>query len=70
MYSLISIAIGLMIPTIGYKLYRSRGICKWFYHDILRWHIPDGNTIDRLSYCAICKYCKKDIILDINGKWV
>ena len=43
---------------------------KWFYHDILGWHLPDDDCgYDGCSYTATCKLCGKDILQDSQGNW-
>lgn len=69
---LILIAIILCIFLVFSPLYILFGIGKWFYHDILEWHIPDKSikfTYDGCSTHAICKYCRKGIMQDSQGNW-
>ena len=56
---------------VGPGLYFKFGFLKFFYHDVLHWHIPDNSThyFDGLSDHATCKYCGKDIMQDSQGNW-
>lgn len=48
------------------------GFCKWFYHDVLEWHMPtetEGNTFDGCSEHNHCKFCGKEIMQDSQGNW-
>lgn len=45
-------------------LYIWFGLFKFWYHDFLGWHRPDGS-----SRHTRCKYCKKDILQDSQGNW-
>ena len=51
-------------------VYLITGIGKWFYHDKLQWHRPDGTeSFDGCSCCSHCKYCGKEIMQDSQGNW-
>lgn len=51
-------------------LYLTTGVGKWFYHDILQWHLPnDTQSFDGCSFCSHCKYCGKEILQDSQGNW-
>lgn len=68
---IIAIIFILFIFTI---VYISKGIGKWFYHDILKWHMPDTSykykcTFDGLSLKTVCKHCGKEIMQDSQGNW-
>lgn len=54
-------------PILYFKL----GWLRFFYHDFLHWHTPDGSphSFDGLSEHAICKHCGKDIMQDSQGNW-
>lgn len=61
----------VLLEIIGTKLYYNAGLFKFFYHDILGWHTPDGSTqySDGCSQHARCKYCGRDIMQDSQGNW-
>lgn len=67
------IAIILSIMVIGGVVYLiSNGlIFNWFYHDVLKWHLPDYNSLgfDGCSLHSHCKFCNKEIIMDSQGNW-
>ena len=64
------IAIILFTIVFGDLLYMWRGLGKWFYHDILRWHMPtDSQGFDGCSFTSTCKYCGKEIMQDSQGNW-
>lgn len=67
---LISITVIMaIIPILGF-VYISTGIGKWFYHDILKWHIPSNKeNFDGWFYHTTCKYCDKKIMQDSQGNW-
>lgn len=75
MYITLSIFImALFILFIITILYINKGIGKWFYHDILGWHMPYTSgkykcTFDGLSLKTLCKHCGKEIIQDSQGNW-
>lgn len=51
-------------------LYLKFGLCKWLYHDILRWHEPDDKyTYDGCSVHSHCKFCGEEIMQDGQGNW-
>lgn len=55
---------------IGGTFYVKLGWFKRFFHDVLKWHMPDEYIgFDGASYCSSCKYCHKDIIQDSQGNW-
>lgn len=42
----------------------------WFFHDILGWHKPNGETtFDGLSEHSHCRFCNKEIMEDSQGNW-
>ena len=69
---LLLIVIAALIFLIFSPLYLLFGIGRWFYHDILEWHMPNKSiqyTYDGCSTHATCKYCGKDIMQDSQGTW-
>lgn len=53
-------------------LYLKWGVGKWFYHNVLGWHMPkenEKNSFDGCSEHNHCKYCDKDIMQDSQGNW-
>lgn len=43
---------------------------KWFFHDILGWHMPDDETtFDGCSMHSHCRFCKREIMEDSQGNW-
>jgi hypothetical protein len=66
---IIALSIFLFVSSI---LYLKKGIGKWFYHDILEWHVPDNSGVykyDGLNLKTICRHCKKEIMQDSQGNW-
>lgn len=65
---LILVFIGLLIlfftPPV---LYFKKNMFKTFYHDILGWHVPNGEYFN--NGCSICKHCGKEIMQDSQGNW-
>ena len=61
----------LVLVHIETGLYFKYGFLKFFYHDLLEWHVPEEGTRYSDGYMehAICKHCKKDIIQDSQGNW-
>lgn len=63
----------IVIGVIGGVIYLiSNGlIFNWFYHDILKWHLPDYNSLefDGCNLHAHCKFCNKEITMDSQGNW-
>ena len=57
--------------VVAAVLYFKFGVLKFFYHDLLGWHMPDGSPkwSDGLSEHAICKHCGKEIMQDSQGNW-
>lgn len=52
--------------------YLKLGIGKWFYHDILEWHMTDNTGVyryDGLNLKTICRHCRKEIMQDSQGNW-
>ena len=50
--------------------YFLKGWFKWFYHDILQWHVPvDKQAFDGQSFESTCKHCGKKILQDSQGNW-
>lgn len=70
----ISILIVLGIPfaltLIIAPFYFKFGIGKWFLHDFMHWHLPDGtNSFDGCSHHSHCKFCNKEVMQDSQGNW-
>lgn len=60
----------LVFLMVGGILYTKIGIFRFFFHDILAWHMPDGTYHFRgINTHSKCKYCGKDIIQDSQGNW-
>lgn len=54
----------IFVIWIPIGIYFKFGIGKKFFHDILKIHIPNRETIDhdyKYEY-SICKYCNKNLI--------
>ena len=69
---IICIILIVLLYFLPVTLYFKKGIGKWFYHDILNWHIPDNSDeykYDGLNLKTICKHCKKEITQDSQGNW-
>lgn len=56
---------------IAAGLYFKFGFLKFYYHDFLHWHTPDGSPQwhDGCSEHSICKHCGQDIMQDSQGNW-
>lgn len=51
-------------------LYFRFGWFKFFYHDVMGWHIPiEEQEFDGCSFTSICKYCGEKIMQDSQGNW-
>ena len=52
-------------------IYLMTGLFKWFYHDVLEWHLPisESERFKGISNCAVCKHCGKRIMQDSQGNW-
>jgi hypothetical protein len=51
-------------------LYLKFGLFKFFYHDLLGWHMPiEDESYDGVSFTSKCRYCGKEIIQDSQGNW-
>lgn len=68
--------IGLMALFIinGQIYLRSkRGWMKWLYHDICRWHVPEGEPVtktpDSLFQYSTCRHCRQTIFRFCGGDW-
>lgn len=63
--------IGLLCITGLMWVFSSFRPFKFFYHDILKWHEPDKETIIyyRYNFYAKCRFCGKEIHLDSQGNW-
>ena len=66
----IGILIAIMwITGVLYLVTKGR-VFKWFYHNVLEWHLP--NEEQRFDGCSIhstCKFCGKEIMQDSQGNW-
>jgi hypothetical protein len=72
--AIIVIILSIMVMgLIGGAIYLiSNGVFfNWFYHDILKWHLPDYNSLefDGCNLHAHCKFCNKEITMDSQGNW-
>ena len=46
------------------------GWFKWYYHDLLQWHVPnDEQGFDGCSFTSTCKHCGEEIMQDSQGNW-
>ena len=53
-------------------LYFEYGKIKWFYHDIMGWHMPNEDDPEYFDGCSVhakCKHCGKGIMQDSQGNW-
>lgn len=74
MIELIAILLVVLLVCffIASMVYLKLGIGKWFYHDILEWHMPDNTGVyryDGLNLKTICRHCRKKIMQDSQGNW-
>lgn len=59
-----------LLELILSPLYFKMGYFKFFYHDIMGWHQPEGSYMhDGCSLHSTCRYCKKNIMQDSQGNW-
>lgn len=67
----ICFAIAIIIIGVPPALYFELGWFRGLFHDILRWHQPDGSPKwdDGCSKHSKCKWCGKDIMQDGQGNW-
>lgn len=66
---LIFMGISFITGSIFYQLF---GWFKFFYHNILHWHMPSKTAkywIDGCSVHSFCKHCNKEIMEDGQGNW-
>lgn len=64
------LAVSIVIFLCGAVLYLTTGLGKWFYHDVMEWHMPtDSQGFDGCSFTSTCKYCGKEIMEDSQGNW-
>ena len=49
-------------------IYLNTGFGKWFYHDIMEWHMPDPDKTDEKGE-PVCRYCGHRIMMDSQGNW-
>ncbi len=77
-FDIISVKAGLLIifgslawMFIAPVLYFKFGAMKFFYHDLLHWHNPDGSSKwhDGCSMHCVCKHCGRNIMQDSQGNW-
>ena len=69
---LIIFGVPYLFSLLFVPFYFKFGLGKWFFHDIMGWHIPDRGekkTHDGLSYHSRCKHCGKEIMQDSQGNW-
>ena len=66
----IGILITIMwITGVLYLVTKGR-VFKWFYHNVLEWHLPNEEQgFDGCSIHSTCKFCGKDIMQDSQGNW-
>lgn len=58
-----------IISGIIYSVTKGK-IFKFFYHDLLGWHIPNNELgFDGCSLISTCKICGKEILQDSQGNW-
>lgn len=70
MISVIVLVGFILIFFVPIILYEKFGLFKWFYHDIMGWHMPtDEKEFDGCNICSHCKYCGKEIMQDSQGNW-
>jgi hypothetical protein len=53
-------------------LYFKWGKIKWFYHDVMEWHMPNEDDPEYFDGCSVhakCKHCGKGIMQDSQGNW-
>lgn len=64
-------ALFLFIFYVPPILYFKLDWFKFFFHDILGWHMPNDGPqwSDGCSQHATCKHCKKEIMQDSQGNW-
>lgn len=59
---IIGIVLAVMWVTGVLYIITKGKVFRWFYHDILEWHLPNDNL-------SVCKFCGKDIQQDSQGNW-
>lgn len=61
----------LVITYVGAGLYLKFGFFKFYYHNLLGWHVPDNSPkwSDGCSTHAVCKYCGREVMQDSQGNW-
>ena len=68
--TIIAIPFFVMVLTGTIYLISKGRFFKWFYHNILEWHIPNAEErFDGCSFHSTCKICGKEIIRDSQGNW-
>ena len=70
MKTILVISIVWLIQIIGMVAYFKFGWFKFFYHDVMGWHVPsDNQNFDGCSFTSTCKYCGEKIMQDSQGNW-
>jgi len=59
------------IVLIGAAIaYFKFGWFKFFYHDVLGWHVPIEEVMyNGCSFISECKFCGEKIMQDSQGNW-
>ena len=67
MKAVLTISVIIFMTAI---LYFRFGWFKFFYHDVMAWHLPiEKQGFNGCSFTSICKHCGKDIMQDSQGGW-
>lgn len=67
MKAILTIGIIIFVTPI---LYFKFGWLKFFYHDVMEWHMPIEEVgYDGCSFISKCKFCGKEIMQDSQGNW-
>lgn len=71
LWGLIVVIVLYLLSVILSPLYFKFGIFKWFFHNVMEWHIPaeESSEFDGCSFHNQCKFCKKEIMQDSQGNW-
>ena len=67
---LLKLFLVLTLPCIPILLYKETGIGRWFFHDILKWHIPKEKHKAGYYTSSKCMICEKPLIKDSHGNWL
>ena len=55
---------------IASLLYLRFDLFKKFFHDVMKWHKPDGTKeVFNMTIFSRCKHCHKYIMQDSQGNW-